>query len=81
MSDQDVIVEREGRWCNIDGCTGTMEWRRDLDRSCICHISAPCGACLDMKLTCTKCGHVLEVVEDIEDDRNIITRYMEMKDV
>jgi hypothetical protein len=30
--------------------------------NCSCHLSAPCNSCLDVVLTCDKCG--LEVEED-----------------
>lgn len=77
--DIDDILNEEGHWCRKDGCTGIMEWRRRFGESCSCHINPPCSACMEMKLTCTKCGYVLEDDPDDEECKdNILTRHMEL---
>lgn len=40
--------------CPEKGCKGSFEYIRQ--RSCSCHISPPCSACVDAPLTCNECG-------------------------
>lgn len=44
----------EGDRCTQKGCTGHMEF--PPTENCSCHISPPCSACTDKKLTCDECG-------------------------
>lgn len=50
----------EGELCNRpmndagDICDGTLEL--PPAENCYCHISPPCGSCLDRQLECTKCA-------------------------
>ncbi len=44
----------EGDRCLSSGCQGF--YRVVLDGDCRCHISPPCSACTDAKLTCGECG-------------------------
>jgi hypothetical protein len=76
---EDRVLDQEGQWCNVDGCKGWMEWQRELGEGCSCHLGhPPCSACINMKLTCTRCGSILEEESDIEDDRNMLTRYTDL---
>jgi hypothetical protein len=50
--------EEEGSDCNRNGCTGTLEYRRDGE--CICFLCAPCSACTDAYLLCNECDFILE---------------------
>lgn len=43
----------EGDVCAECGA-GKMKYERD--GGCSCHIAPPCSACVEAKLTCTKCG-------------------------
>jgi hypothetical protein len=44
----------EGDPCPIEGCGGKMYFPKSKD--CSCFISAPCGSCMDVVLTCNECG-------------------------
>ena len=79
MNDKEDIMDQESQWCSSDGCHGSMELDYQDENGCTCFLgNPPCNACINMRLTCTKCGHVLEEVEDIVDDRNMITRYLDL---
>ena len=47
----------DGSRCNRR-CDGVMVLGQPVD--CSCHISAPCGACEDMRPECSLCGEVVE---------------------
>lgn len=38
-----------------EGCSGHMMLPHG--ENCSCHISPPCGSCLDVVLTCDECGY------------------------
>ncbi|MFA7218897.1 MAG: hypothetical protein WC119_00025 [Synergistaceae bacterium] len=76
------IMDEEGKWCRIDGCNGAMELQWPFGEECTCHLGhPPCHACINMRLTCTKCGHVIED-ENYEDDEeykgNVLTHYINL---
>lgn len=48
----------EGDICPTAYCAGVLELPKV--ENCSCHISPPCGACTDNKLTCTACGEEIE---------------------
>ncbi len=50
--------EEEGATCNRDGCGGTMIVPEV--EGCYCHISPPCGACVNNPLTCDECWAEME---------------------
>lgn len=55
MKDERMCVGvEEGDTCNRDECMGTMEYPHPED--CSCHLIAPCGACTEIRLTCSSCG-------------------------
>lgn len=83
--DEQDIIDREGQWCPIPSCKGTMEWSRRYGESCSCHISAPCSACMNMIMKCTHCGHELDLddpeylEECLEKEKiNPMTEWMEI---
>lgn len=39
-------------------CEGTMEYTKS--ENCSCHLSAPCGSCMDVHLKCSDCGECVE---------------------
>lgn len=45
----------DGDPCPEPGCLGKMHF--GPVKSCSCHISPPCGACLDNPLVCDTCGY------------------------
>jgi len=48
-------VEREeGDVCGLDGCGGILFYPKA--ENCACHINPPCSACMDVVLTCPRCG-------------------------
>lgn len=52
----------EGDMCNVDGCDGVLEFQPVKD--CFCHISPPCGACVDNMPVCNECGREVEKDDD-----------------
>ena len=48
----------EGSKCPDTDCNGTMEY--PPVGNCSCHISPPCGKCVDNPLTCSVCGLELD---------------------
>lgn len=44
----------EGDPCPIEGCDGKMYYLPS--ENCSCFLSAPCGSCMDVVLTCNTCG-------------------------
>ena len=52
----------EGERCPMDGCTGQLMFR--AGDNCSCHISPPCGSCVDAPLTCHFCGWEVEDLGD-----------------
>lgn len=36
---------------------------------CCCHVSPPCGACVDAFLQCDKCGDVIDQDEPLGEDK------------
>ena len=63
LTDGKTIGCDEGDTCNLlidDGehgpymCDGTMELEEGKD--CSCHLSAPCGYCIDRQIVCSDCG-------------------------
>jgi len=55
----------EGQKCPLfavgsetEPCVGTLKF--PPPDNCSCHVSSPCGACLDRTLTCTECGWEVE---------------------
>lgn len=57
-SEQSTVGIEEGDVCGRDSCPGTMEYRRQGE--CTCHLSPPCGSCVDQILTCTECDFEVE---------------------
>ena len=53
------LGKEEGDKCGLDGCDGIMGY--PPSENCSCHICAPCSSCVDVKLTCQKCGRVKEL--------------------
>lgn len=49
-----TVGTEEGDLCNRDGCGGMIRFPKVED--CCCHISPPCSACVDNRLTCDACG-------------------------
>jgi hypothetical protein len=47
----DEVGYQEDDICNRDGCPGTMVFQPE---NCSCHISPPCGACIN-GLQCDTC--------------------------
>lgn len=41
-----------------EGCCGRLQLTEV--ENCSCHINAPCGACLSVKLVCDDCGEVAQ---------------------
>lgn len=65
--DGKTVGYEEGATCNRlvdDGdngpymCDGTIELEDGED--CSCHLSAPCGYCMDRQLVCNSCGERVE---------------------
>lgn len=54
----------EGDKCPEKDCKGSLEYVRQ--KSCSCHISPPCSACVDAPLVCTECGGTPEEPEQKE---------------
>lgn len=48
----------EGDRCNRQGCDGEMERYDEPD--CSCHISPPCGNCVNAEFICPKCEYLVE---------------------
>ena len=46
--------DAEGDVCNRDGCDGVIEF--EPVKNCSCHVSPPCGACIDSGPWCALCG-------------------------
>jgi len=44
----------EGDRCREPGCCGILHFPRA--ENCSCHLSAPCGSCTSVALTCGDCG-------------------------
>lgn len=52
----------EGGPCPEAGCHGRLEFRPV--EGCSCHISPPCGACVENPLTCSVCGWSTDELDD-----------------
>ena len=48
----------EGDLCCRDGCQGIME--RHDEPNCSCHISPPCGNCVNAEYQCSECEFLVE---------------------
>lgn len=58
-SEQNIVGNDEGDICRRgDNCPGTMEYKRHGE--CTCHLSPPCGSCVEQVLTCTECEFEVE---------------------
>lgn len=44
----------EGELCRRDGCCCRLTLEPSLN--CSCHITPPCGSCLDVRVHCEDCG-------------------------
>lgn len=62
------IGTEEGDDCNRSGCFGFGVMGFDDVDGCTCHISPPCGACVENPLICDVCGYGPDD-EPTEDDR------------
>ena len=45
-----------GAACPIEDCTGHLGDQELPGENCSCHISPPCGACLEAPYKCDTCG-------------------------
>lgn len=52
------VEYKEGHTC--PSCDGKGILGFDETKNCYCHISPPCGNCLDKPLTCDFCGEEFE---------------------
>lgn len=48
-----INFSMEGDACKVDGCDGVYHF--PPVENCSCHISPPCGACVDNNLVCDHC--------------------------
>ncbi len=56
MEVKDKEGEEKGDICNRDGCKGILEDDGSMDdRSCSCHINAPCSKCETDTIRCSEC--------------------------
>lgn len=56
--------EDEGDTCGRDGCAGVLQMTNPdpgaEDYGCSCHISPPCGFCMNTRPNCPDCGWAME---------------------
>ena len=52
-----VLISEDGP-CPHEDCTGTLFISRQGD--CTCHITPPCGSCVEAPLECNKCHDVFD---------------------
>jgi hypothetical protein len=50
--------QQEGDCCDVEDCAGKLRYQEPVN--CSCHISPPCGACLEVLLYCPHCGEEYE---------------------
>jgi hypothetical protein len=50
--------KEEGDTCGVVLCMGKLKYPKA--ENCSCHINPPCAACTDVKLTCDKCGRIVD---------------------
>ena len=60
MEDTDRV--NEGDACRDHSCIGFYTFPEI--ENCTCHISPPCGACLDAQLICTDCKMTQDEAEE-----------------
>jgi hypothetical protein len=61
---EEMKHREEGELCRRDGCCGRLEFQKPVN--CTCFKSAPCGACMDVKLECRECGWNEDDDEEVE---------------